>query len=173
VIAGGCGRRIGHVMHARPTAPARRARSDRSAGFTLIELVMVMVVIGVMAVFVLPRALDLTDWRLRAFGDELQAQTMAMQRLALTQRRPVVATFSPTGASFAYVAGGTLVTLPCPAAASPCITEAGSRTVTFNADNSGRSTTSTGSALAVTVASGDTSRRFVIEAETGLFRPLP
>jgi prepilin-type N-terminal cleavage/methylation domain-containing protein len=160
-------------MHARRAATARRPPSARDTGFTLVELVMVMVVIGVMAVFVVPRALDLGDWRLRAFGDELQAQGMAMQRLALTQRRPVVATITPTGASFAYVAGGTLVSLPCPAANSPCISETGSRTVTFNAANSGRATTSTGSALPVTVAWGDWSRRFIIEAETGLFRPLP
>jgi prepilin-type N-terminal cleavage/methylation domain-containing protein len=157
---------------ARSSRPARFTPA-RSAGFTLIELVMVMVVIGVMAVFVAPRALDLTDWRLRAFGDELQAQTMAMQRLALVQRRPVVATLTPTGVSFAYVAGGTLATLPCPAAASPCISEAGTRTVTFNAGNSGRTVTSTGGALPITVASGDWSRSFSIEAETGLFRPLP
>jgi prepilin-type N-terminal cleavage/methylation domain-containing protein len=162
-------------MHPHRAQLLRQMRSTRarSAGFTLIELVMVMIVIGVMAVFVLPRTLDLTDWRLRAFGDELQAQSMAMQRLAVSQRRPVVATLTPTGASFAYVAGGTLVTLPCPAAASPCISEAGSRTVTFNADNSGRAVTSTGSALPVTVASGTTIRRFSIEAETGLFRLLP
>lgn len=143
------------------------------AGFTLIELIMVMIIIGVMAVFVLPRALDLTEWRLRAYGDELQVQAMAMQRLALAQRRPVVATIDTTGVQFAYVAGGSLLSLPCPANASPCITEAGPRTVTFNADNSGRSTTSTGSALALTISAGSAARTYRVEAETGLFRPSP
>ena len=38
------------------------------AGFTLIELVMVITIIGVLAVFVVPKALDLTAWRLTAFG---------------------------------------------------------------------------------------------------------
>jgi prepilin-type N-terminal cleavage/methylation domain-containing protein len=142
-------------------------------GFTLIELIMVMIMISVMAVFVVPRALDLTEWRLRAYGDELQVQAMAMQRLALAQRRPVVATIDTTGVQFAYAAGGNLLSMPCPPAASPCIAEAGPRTVTFNADNSGRSTTSTGSALALTVSAGSSSRTYRIEAETGLFRPLP
>jgi prepilin-type N-terminal cleavage/methylation domain-containing protein len=155
------------------TRATRTTCTTRSAGFTLVELVMVMGVIGAMAVFVVPRALDLTDWRLRAFGDELQSQSMAMQRLALAQRRPVVATVTPTGVSFAYAAGGTLATLPCPAAASPCISEAGTRTVTFNAANSGRAVTSTGAALPVTVASGGWSRGYRIEAETGLIRPVP
>lgn len=134
---------------------------------------MVMVIIGVLALFVLPKALDLTAWRLRAFGDELQAQMQAMQRLALVQRRPVVATFNTTGVSFDYVAGGNLVALVCPATASPCISEAGPRTVTFNAANSGRATTSSGAAMAVTVSAAGTTQAYTVEAETGLFRPLP
>ena len=152
-----------------PSVTRRRA----AAGFTLIELIMVMVIVGVMAVFVLPKALDLTEWRLRAYGDELQVQAMAMQRLALAQRRPVVATIDTTGVQFAYASGGSLLSLPCPASASPCISEAGPRTVTFNADNSGRSTTSTGSALALTVSAGSSARTYRVEAETGLFRPFP
>ena len=134
---------------------------------------MVMVIIGTLAVFVLPKALDLTAWRLRAFGDELQAQMQAMQRLALAQRRPVVATVNSTGVSFDYVAGGNLATLDCPPSTSPCITQPGPRSVTFNAGNSGRAVTSSGAALAVTVSAGTTSQAYLIEAETGLFRPLP
>lgn len=148
-------------------------RNGAEAGFTLVELVMVIVIIGALAVFALPRALDLSMWRLRAFSDELRAQSMAMQRLALVQRRPVVATLTPTGASFDYASGGNLVTLPCPAGTSPCIAEAGTRTVTFNAGNSGAAVTSTGSALPVTVSAAGTSFGWQIETETGLFRPVP
>lgn len=133
---------------------------------------MVIVIIGVLAVFVLP-SLDLTTFRLRGFADELKAQTAAMQRLALTQRRPVVATFTPTGASYAYAAGGTLATVDCPLSASPCLAEAGSRSVTFNASNSGSAVTSSGSALPVTVQYGTVTLRFQIETETGLFHAVP
>jgi prepilin-type N-terminal cleavage/methylation domain-containing protein len=150
------------------------AKPRRSAGFTLVELVMVMLIVGILAVFVAPRALDLTAWRLRAFADELQAQSMAMQRLALAQRRPVVATITGTGIAFTYAAGGgTLATVSCPATASPCIGEGGARTVTFNSGNSGSAVTSSGAALPVTVASGTTSLTYQIEPETGLFRTLP
>jgi prepilin-type N-terminal cleavage/methylation domain-containing protein len=150
-------------------------RPDRqpARGFTLVELIMVMLIVATLAVFVLPRALDLTMWRLRAFGDELGAQMRSMQRLALAQRRPVVATIDTTGVAFAYVAGAALASVPCPASASPCIAEAGPRTVTFNAGNSGRAVTSTGVALAVTVSSGSTSQSYRIEAETGLFSTVP
>jgi prepilin-type N-terminal cleavage/methylation domain-containing protein len=152
---------------------ARLVRHRGQAGFTLVELVMVIVIVGALAVFALPKALDLTAWRLRAFGDELTAQMQAMQRLSLAQRRPVVATLNTTGASFDYAAGGNLVTVACPAGATPCIAEAGPRTVTFNAGNTGRAVTSSGSTLTVTVTSGTTSQSYVVEAETGLFRPFP
>lgn len=131
---------------------------------------MVIVIIGVMAVFVLP-SLDLTTFRLRGFADDLKAQTAAMQRLALTQRRPVVATFTPTGASYAYVKGEVLATVDCPLSASPCLADSGS--VTFNASNSGSAVTSTGRALPVTVQHDTVTMRYQIETETGLFHAVP
>ena len=139
-------------------------------GFTLVELVLVIMVTGALAVFVVPRMLDLTAWRLRAFGDEMVAQTQAMQRLALTQRRVVVGTFTDTGVSFAYSGGTALLSLPCPAAASPCISSATPSTVTFNAGNSGAAVTSSGAALTVSVAGGGTTRHWRIEPDTGLMR---
>jgi len=151
----------------------RGSERHRAAGFTLVELIMVLVIVGALAVFALPKALDLTAWRLRAFGDELQAQMQAMQRLALAQRRPVVATLDSTGVSFDYVAGGHLQSVACPATASPCIGEAGPRSVTFNAGNSGRTVTSSGGALTLTVSSGTSSQVYLVEAETGLIRPSP
>lgn len=131
---------------------------------------MVIVITGALAVFALPRVLDLGDWRLRAFCDELKVQTAAMQRLALQQRRVIVATITGAGVSFAYSGGATLLTLDCPAATSPCIAEGGSRSVTFNAGNSGAATTSTGAALTLTVAHGSSSRVLRIEPDSGLLR---
>jgi prepilin-type N-terminal cleavage/methylation domain-containing protein len=148
-------------------------RTARQAGFTLVELVMVIIIIGVMAVFVVPRALDLTEWRLQAYGDELQVQSMAMHRLALVQRRPVTVVFRTTGVSFAYTDGDTLLELPCPAAASPCFSAGIPSSATFNALNAGRTSTSAAGALVVTLSAGDSSRSFRLEEETGLFRPAP
>lgn len=148
-------------------------RRVRQAGFTLVELVTVLTLVGTLAVFAAPRLTDLGAWRLRAFADDLQSLMPAMQRVALAQRRPVVATIAPGGVSVAYAAGGGLATLACPPATSPCIAEAATRSVTFNAGHSGRAATSTGSALPVTIGSGASARRLVIEAETGLIRPAP
>ena len=60
-----------------------RGLSNRSTGFTLIELILVIVITAALAVFALPKALDTTLWRLRSFGDDLVARHQAMLRLAL------------------------------------------------------------------------------------------
>lgn len=137
------------------------------AGFTLIELVMVIVIIGTLAVVALPRMVDTTSWRLRAFNDQLQSQLHTAQRLSLTQRSPVIATITATGASFAYVSGSTLATLPCPSAIPSCIAGSGTRTITFNAGNSGQALTSTGAALTITVSGDGYTSAFTVENDTG------
>lgn len=148
--------------------PPRVAR-----GFTLIELILVIVITAALAVFALPKVVDTTLWRLRSFGDELLARHQAMLRLALQQRRPIVATITGTGVSWAYGSGGSLGSLPCPANESPCIAESGSRTVTFNSGNSGAVATSTAADLTVTVAYGSYSQAYRVALDTGLIYPLP
>jgi prepilin-type N-terminal cleavage/methylation domain-containing protein len=142
-------------------------------GFTLIELILVLVLTAALAVFALPKVVDTTLWRLRSFGDDFQGRHQAMLRLALQQRRSIVATITGTGISWAYGSGAALGSLPCPATESPCIAEGGSRTVTYNSANSGATTTSTGAAMTVTVASGSYSQAYRIETDTGLIYPTP
>jgi len=143
-------------------------------GFTLIELIVVMILIGVLAVFALPKLLDTELWRLRSFGDDLQSQMQAMLRLSLVQRRPVTATLTGSTASFAYAGGGaSLGSLSCPATSSPCIAEGGSRSITFNVNNGGTSLTSTGAAMTVTVSASGYTQAYVLENDTGLFYATP
>lgn len=157
-----------------PSARTRRPRAPRvAAGFTLVELVMAITLVGVLALVVLPRALDLPMWRLRAFGDTLRAELARAERLSLQQRRPIVATLQPTGVTLAYEGGGTLAELPCPAGASPCIAEAGPRSFTFNAAHSGRHRAAAGTALPVTISAAGSTWAWVLEDETGVFRPAP
>ncbi len=55
-----------------------------NSGFTLMELVTVMIVVGILAVFVMPRMFDLTAFRQRGFFDELIQATRYAQKLAVT-----------------------------------------------------------------------------------------
>lgn len=156
-----------------PRAVAGLHSRGGSRGFTLIELVLVIVITAALAAFALPKVVDTTLWRLRSFGDELLARHQGMLRLALQQRRPIVATISSTGVSWAYASGGSLGALPCPATESPCIAEGGSRTVTFNSGNTGAVATSTGADLTVTVSSGSYSQAYRVAVDSGLIYPLP
>ncbi len=142
-------------------------------GFTLIEMIMVIVIVGALAVFALPRLLDLTAWRLRAFSDEMQSTTAAMLRLSLAQRKPVIATFSTTGVAYAYVAGGSLGGVNCPAAVAACLTGTSAGTATFNSLNAGNTVTSP-TVLTIDVTDGTTTQySFRLETDTGLMRRLP
>ncbi len=145
----------------------------RQAGFTLVELVMVITLTGVLAVFVLPRVLDLELWRLRAYADELRAQVQWAQRLALQQRRELVATIDGNGVTLAWRGGTLLRELPCPPALGSCIAETTLRSAVFNDGNRGATATSTGAALPLTLRAGGEQVRLVLEADSGLLRSGP
>ncbi len=56
-------------------------------GFTLIELVMVLVLIGIVAVFVAPKLGEVTGTKAGSFKDKLRADIRYAQSLAMTQNR--------------------------------------------------------------------------------------
>lgn len=136
------------------------------AGFTLVELVMTLLVIAIIATVALPRMTDTSLWTLRAYSDSVVSQLQSARRMALAQRRPIVATVATTGVTVAYAAGGTVATLACPSGASPCIAETG--TITFNSANSGSTVTSAGAVFTITVSGGQSfSRQLRVDGETG------
>ncbi len=58
-----------------------------SKGFTLIELVMVIVLLGIIAVFVAPRMLDVTGTKAEVFADKLLADIRTARNLAMSEGR--------------------------------------------------------------------------------------
>ncbi len=70
-------------------------------GFTLIELVMVMVLAGVLSVFVVPKLFNADDFNARGFHDETLALLRYAHKTAIAQRRPVCVVFSATTATLA------------------------------------------------------------------------
>jgi MSHA pilin protein MshC len=68
-------------------------------GFTLIELLMVLLLVGVLAIFAAPRLFTSTDFNARGFHDETLAFLRYAQKAAIAQRRTVCVTFTLTSAT--------------------------------------------------------------------------
>lgn len=66
-------------------------------GFTLIELIMVIVILGVLAVFAAPRIFNTGDFTQRGFHDETLSLLRFAQKTAIAQRRTVCVTLNPAG----------------------------------------------------------------------------
>ncbi len=62
---------------------------DNQRGFTLIELIMVMVIVGILAVVVAPRFFDADIFKSRGFADQVQATLRYAQKEAIAQHRNV------------------------------------------------------------------------------------
>lgn len=69
----------------------------RKTGFTLVELIGVMVIIGVLAVAAMPRFFERSTFDSRAFSDQTLAILRYAQKTAIAQRRPVCVAFSGAG----------------------------------------------------------------------------
>ena len=66
-------------------------------GFTLIELIMVIVMLGVLAVFAVPRIFNTGDFTARGFHDETMSLLRYAQKTAIAQRRTVCVALNYTG----------------------------------------------------------------------------
>lgn len=66
-------------------------------GFTLVELVMTLIIVGILAVVVLPRFADKSLFEARGFRDETLSLLRYAQKSAVAQRRTVCVTVNSTG----------------------------------------------------------------------------
>ncbi|MDZ7938873.1 MAG: prepilin-type N-terminal cleavage/methylation domain-containing protein [Rhodoferax sp.] len=72
----------------------RGGARGRQRGFTLIELIMVLVLLGVLAVFAAPRILNRNDFEARGFHDQTLGVLRFAQKTAIAQRRSVCVAFT-------------------------------------------------------------------------------
>jgi MSHA pilin protein MshC len=71
-----------------------RALQRGARGFTLVELIMVIVILGVLAVYAAPKLFSTSDFYARGFHDETTALLRYAQKTAVAQRRTVCVTFN-------------------------------------------------------------------------------
>lgn len=66
-------------------------------GFTLVELIIVIVLLGIISVVALPRFADRSDFQARGFQDETKSLLRYAQKAAIAQRRNVCVALAGTG----------------------------------------------------------------------------
>lgn len=77
---------------------SRLPEPAQQSGFTMVELISVMVIVGILAAFAAPRFFNRADFDARSFYDQTLAILRYAQKSAIAQRRTVCVTF-PTNSS--------------------------------------------------------------------------
>jgi MSHA pilin protein MshC len=144
-------------------------------GFTLVELVVIIVVLGLMAAVLGPRFVGRDSFASRGFHDEAQAVVRYAQKTAIAWRRPVFVCVTATTVSAGSVAGcGTLLVHPVTGAALTTTAPSGVvlAPASFSFDGGGRPSPNAQVTIAFSSAiAGDPARQIVVEAETGYVHP--
>ena len=143
----------------------------KASGFTLVELVVVMIIIGALAVAAIPRLLDSQTFDSRGFNDQTLAALRYAHKAAIAQRRTVCVSFSASSVTLtmASVAGSSTcdTNLAGPAGGSPFQVSA-SPGVTYTASPSNFVFNGAGQAsLGQTLQVSGVSNTITVEQDTG------
>ncbi len=70
------------------------AASRKNAGYTLIELIMTIIIIGILAAIAVPRFIKPSDFLISGFTDQVKATLRYAQKVAIAQNRFVCVVFT-------------------------------------------------------------------------------
>lgn len=147
-------------------------RPTRSQGFTLGELVLTLVLMGILAAVAAPRLLSTKTFESRGFYDEAQAVVRYAQKTAIAWRRTI--TVCVAADKISAVSNGDCTSptpVPNPVTNAPLVTSTAPAGVTvsgsnFSFDGMGRPSAAATITLTSTIT-GDPARQILIAAETG------
>jgi len=156
----------------------RVMRSGRGRGFTMVEMVVVIVIVGLMAAVIGPRFVGRDAFASRGFYDEAQSVVRYAQKTAVAWRRPVYVCVTATAVkagSLNNSCASSLLVHPATGAALTTTAPAGvtlSPTGNFSFDGAGRPNPNAQVTIAIaSTIAGDPARQIVVEAETGYVHP--
>ena len=85
-----------------------RSTATRSGGFTLIEIIIVVVILGIAAAMAVPMFSGAADMQLRSAANRIAADLDYAKGLAVTHQQPFTVVFSTAGESYSGAWGSHL-----------------------------------------------------------------
>lgn len=143
-----------------------------SRGFTLVELVTIIVILGILAVVAVPRFFAKSSFDLQSSYDRSLSAIRYAQKLAIAERRQVQVNFAANAITACAVSGLSCTALIDPVRGAqvgvPATTGVTLTGTNFVFDGLGRPTPGP---VVVTLTSGTSSKTITVEAETGHAHP--
>jgi MSHA pilin protein MshC len=153
-------------------------QAKKNTGFTLVELLMVMVLVGIMASVALPNLSNVMATQSPGYRDQMMATINYARKIAVSQRRYVCVSIASTSITLtsdaglpvnhtsgtcpkalALPSGGNVITAPKNVTASPA--------VSIEFDAQGRPVTGAPATITITDASTGQTPALIVEAESG------